>query len=601
MSRARARADGVTYSAIVNTWSNKRADGVTAALARLPLWPAHVPAGSAAVGVPPAPHRAVPAAYEPVRARSGRADPVLAALAALVLLTGVAIAADLGGPVTQVTVFWILMGGTEAVLCLLAWRACRLPPSAAHRRMWRAMSLAAFVWTVGVCLQIPTVADDPRSLEAALGGPAYSVCVLVGTLWVVWVMLTSPLGLGSHRERVRFWLDLATVMVAAGTFGCYITSVSAPGPYTGPAGELLRQLVGPTAFLVALFAVVKLLLGGQAPFTLAAGALGAAGAGVEGLTRGLQSVLIEHHRVSWVFGLQVAVIALLTASARVQQRQVQADPDLLYLARRRPYSLLPYVAVGVVYLLLVGVLATTGLDAAAWIVVTGAIGSTALVVVRQLAAFTDNARLLAELDSKVRELHAALGERDRLAAQLRRQAFHDNLTGLANRALFLQRLDEATGRPAAGAEADLAVMLIDLDDFKPVNDRLGHAAGDLLLTEMGRRLRGCVRDTDLVARLGGDEFAVLVAPLPPDLGLAALAERVVRAVGAPYRLTDAEVTVTASVGVTLARPGEQGASAILHHADMAMYTAKNRGKGTFQIGTGRDGAEVDTPAAAVRR
>jgi diguanylate cyclase (GGDEF)-like protein len=231
------------------------------------------------------------------------------------------------------------------------------------------------------------------------------------------------------------------------------------------------------------------------------------------------------------------------------------------------------------------VLASVGLDAKAWIVVVGAISSTALVVGRQLAAFTDNARLLAELDNRVDELHTALTERDELAARLHHQAFHDSLTGLANRALFLRRLDEAARRPADGRTADLVVMLVDLDDFKPVNDQFGHAVGDQLLTELGSRLRACVRDTDTVARLGGDEFAILMERISPNDDLSVIADRMVHAVQVPFQVEDTQVAVavTASVGIVMVRPGARLPGEILHDADMAMYAVKNRGKGGFEI------------------
>jgi diguanylate cyclase (GGDEF)-like protein len=244
---------------------------------------------------------------------------------------------------------------------------------------------------------------------------------------------------------------------------------------------------------------------------------------------------------------------------------------------------LPYIAIGVTYLLLVVVLARGGLDGKAWIVVVGAISSTALVVGRQLAAFTDNARLLVELDNRVEELNAALAERDELAARLHHQAFHDSLTGLANRALFLRRLDDAARQPADSRAGNLVVMLVDLDDFKPVNDQFGHAVGDLLLTEVGNRLCACVGDDDTVARLGGDEFAILMERTSSDDDVSALANRIVQAVEAPLQIMGSQVAVTASIGIVVVRPGARAAGEILHDADMAMYAVKNRGKGGFDI------------------
>jgi diguanylate cyclase (GGDEF)-like protein len=518
--------------------------------------------------------------------RSWRADPVLLVVASLALAAGLVLWLDLGDRTAQMIMYWPVTAGLEIALFVLGRRisqVAHLP--AATRRLWQAMSFAGLSYAIGAALQVPTVVRDPHSVLAALGGPAYSLCVLVGTLWLVWTMLTSPLGLRSRRERTRFWLDVATVMVAAATFGCYFTYLSANGVDTGSGslGTVLQLLIGPTAFLVGVFAAIKLLLGGQAPFTIPAALLGSAAATIEALIRGLQTTLVSHHRVSWDLGLQVLVVALLAASARAQQLQVRTGPRSPQLRRRRPYSVLPYIAIGITYLLLVVVLARAGLDAKAWIVIGGAISSTALVVGRQLVAFADNARLLAELDKRVDELHAALAERDELAARLQYQAFHDSLTGLANRALFLRRLDDAAHRSADGRTGDLVVMLVDLDDFKPVNDRLGHAVGDQLLVELGSRLRACVADTDTVARLGGDEFAILVERTLSDDDVSALADRMVRAVQAPLQVVDAQVAVTASVGIVIVGPGTRPPGEILHDADMAMYAVKNRGKGGFEI------------------
>ena len=215
--------------------------------------------------------------------------------------------------------------------------------------------------------------------------------------------------------------------------------------------------------------------------------------------------LISGDRLAWVLGLNVIASTILTGGARLQQLHVRTDPDRLRPRERRPYSLLPYVAIGATYLLLVVVLARVGLDGRSWLVVAGAITSTGLVVARQIMAFADNGRLVADLTSSLRE-------RDRLAARLTYLAYHDNLTGLANRALFQQELDAAAAKRETPA-AQLVVMLVDLDDFKPVNDTFGHAAGDELLVQVGARLRRSVRDGDLVARMGGDE--VRGAPAAP--------------------------------------------------------------------------------------
>jgi diguanylate cyclase (GGDEF)-like protein/PAS domain S-box-containing protein len=160
--------------------------------------------------------------------------------------------------------------------------------------------------------------------------------------------------------------------------------------------------------------------------------------------------------------------------------------------------------------------------------------------------------------------------------QLRHRAFHDELTGLANRALFFDRVEHALLQ-AARTNTKAAVLFIDLDDFKLVNDRLGHAAGDAVLREVAARLGACTRSADTVARLGGDEFGVLMegvaAPLATQVG-----ERVLAALQAPIAVADDFVVVSASVGVALSAPDVGDAEAFLRRGDRAMYEAKRGGK-----------------------
>jgi diguanylate cyclase (GGDEF)-like protein len=198
------------------------------------------------------------------------------------------------------------------------------------------------------------------------------------------------------------------------------------------------------------------------------------------------------------------------------------------------------------------------------------------------------AGLVREVEATVRELRgtegvlrASLGERDALAAQLEHQGFHDSLTDLANRALFNDRARHALAR-ARRDGGSLAVLFIDLDDFKVVNDSLGHGAGDRLLREVAGRLRGCLREHDTVGRLDGDEFAILAEDT--DLATArVLAERVLATLAAPFPLVGGQVTVRASVGIAVNEQFAQDEAQLLRNADIAMYAAKSRGKGTYEV------------------
>ena len=172
-------------------------------------------------------------------------------------------------------------------------------------------------------------------------------------------------------------------------------------------------------------------------------------------------------------------------------------------------------------------------------------------------------------------------ERRALEDQLAHQAFHDSLTGLANRVLFANRIEHALGRGKRHQNL-FAVLFIDLDDFKTVNDSLGHAAGDALLVAVAGRISSCIRPEDTCARLGGDEFAVMIEDLAsPDAALT-VARRILQVMGKPLTIEGSEVAVQGSVGVALGAI-DQTASEVMRSADLAMYRAKSEGKGRYAL------------------
>jgi diguanylate cyclase (GGDEF)-like protein/PAS domain S-box-containing protein len=173
-------------------------------------------------------------------------------------------------------------------------------------------------------------------------------------------------------------------------------------------------------------------------------------------------------------------------------------------------------------------------------------------------------------------------DRKRVEEELLHQAFHDSLTGLANRALFRDRVEHALVRRGRSG-SDPAVIYLDLDGFKHVNDGLGHEAGDNLLREVGTRLLSIVRSGDTVARLGGDEFAILVEQSAHmQIETEAIAERVLQTLTAPVDVGGQEVTLSASLGIALADP-DSTASQLLRDADIAMYQAKTTGKARWVL------------------
>jgi diguanylate cyclase (GGDEF)-like protein/PAS domain S-box-containing protein len=174
-----------------------------------------------------------------------------------------------------------------------------------------------------------------------------------------------------------------------------------------------------------------------------------------------------------------------------------------------------------------------------------------------------------------------ISQRKTLEEELKHQAFHDSLTGLANRALFRDRVEHALARHARRGEP-VAVLFLDLDDFKVVNDSLGHVAGDQLLGDVAERLMSCLRTGDTAARLGGDEFAVLIEGVTDPQEAAMLAERIIGSLGAPFSLEGKEIFVHASIGYAFSDKGTLNADELLRAADVAMYAAKAAGKGGYQ-------------------
>lgn len=193
--------------------------------------------------------------------------------------------------------------------------------------------------------------------------------------------------------------------------------------------------------------------------------------------------------------------------------------------------------------------------------------------------------------------------RRRFQEQLAHQAYHDGLTGLANRYLLHSRLNQAVSR-ARRQGRGVALLYLDLDGFKPVNDNQGHEVGDDLLVAVAERLVGSVRAEDTVARLGGDEFAIVMEDLDDPVAARLAAERIVSEVGRPFMVRDMRLSVGASVGVAFSSTGEDDGESMLRDADLAMYRAKDAGKNGYVFSADPVASAVSaprTPAPASRR
>ncbi|HEY0377469.1 MAG TPA: EAL domain-containing protein [Pyrinomonadaceae bacterium] len=195
-----------------------------------------------------------------------------------------------------------------------------------------------------------------------------------------------------------------------------------------------------------------------------------------------------------------------------------------------------------------------------------------------------------QAERHVEELSRYIAEQERISRALeetkehfRHAAFHDSLTGLPNRALFTELLRAAVANTRARGSHFFAVLFLDVDRFKNINDSLGHAHGDLLLAAFAQRLEGCLRPVDTLARLGGDEFAILLDGINNHSEAIRVAEHIQRELSAPFTLDQSTAFATASIGIALSTQGYECAEDVLRDADTAMYRAKDRGKARYEV------------------
>src|SRR5438309_512508 len=195
-----------------------------------------------------------------------------------------------------------------------------------------------------------------------------------------------------------------------------------------------------------------------------------------------------------------------------------------------------------------------------------------------------------QAERHVEELNRHIAEQERISSQLkeskehfRHAAFHDALTNLPNRALLAENLKFVIERAKQHEDYQFAVLFLDLDRFKNVNDSLGHSIGDQLLIAMARRLEHCIREVDMVARLGGDEFAILLDGISDSSDATSMAERIEEKLESPFNLSGHEVFTTTSIGIALSSTGYDHPEDMLRDADTAMYRAKAQGKACYEV------------------
>jgi diguanylate cyclase (GGDEF)-like protein len=441
---------------------------------------------------------------------------------------------------------------------LVAWRG-----STGRRSGWFAMAIALLGWGAGQAYwswsEIIAKAETPFPSVADFGFLIFPLAAAVA-------VLSFQRGTSFGRARLRAISD--GLIVSSALFILSWALVLGPVYVTG--GDTTFAFVVALAYPIGdliVMALVLLLLsrlaGNRGPMLILSAGLLAMVIADSGFA--YLSTSGNYHTGSIIDVVWVAAFLLCAVAAVADTSAAHRTHEFAGVTRLAMYMpIIPFVGGGLVI-----AVKAWGSNFDDVLIVSGLL-MIGLLVVRQTLVLSENGQLVAVVNQREEEL--------------RHQAFHDSLTGLANRLLFRDRVEHAASLRSLNDDHELTVLFLDLDDFKLVNDRLGHAAGDKLLVDVAERLRACLRKGDTVARLGGDEFAVL---LQDDFeGPDQLGRRVIDAMEMPFQLGPSRAQITASVGVARLPVGSD-ASAIsdrlLQCADVAMYAAKRTHKGSYVV------------------
>jgi diguanylate cyclase len=497
----------------------------------------------------------------PVRAGSTARTSIVVALVAgsMAYVTYLAVAPGTAWSVTvanDITQTLVPLAIAAPALFLAAWRS-----HGRRRASWLLLAAAAVSWGLGqlVWTWFEVVREEvvPYPGWADLG---YLACVPLLVAGVVVFPSSSLRSIGRARAVVDGLIAAGAALYAS--YGTFLGSVY--GTHDGPILDRLIAVTYPAADIVAITVILAVLARRSRRMTgpLPIVAMGMVSLAVADLAFAFLTAHGTYGNdpvtdLGWPLGF-----ALLAAAPWLGAEPTGAA---LPTSQRSLLSvILPYLPL-VPGLLVFAYRSTTGQPFGTFLGVTGAVLAV-LLVSRQVVTVLENRELTGHLEQTVSELR----ERER---RLEHQAFHDPLTALANRALFCDRLDHALAQRRPGP---IAVLFADIDDFKVVNDTLGHDAGDQVLVSVGERLRACVRAGDTVARLGGDEFAVLLEGEDATRDGLVLADRVLDAFDVPYPVNGRDLSLGVSLGLAdgCYRPGDP----VLEDADLAMYAAKGAGK-----------------------
>ncbi|GIF15498.1 putative bifunctional diguanylate cyclase/phosphodiesterase [Actinoplanes teichomyceticus] len=467
---------------------------------------------------------------------------------------------------TLAVVGWLLLGApgnlyvgyaggpiAMAAAVVACWQVGSTAPlPRAVRSFWRQLRYA------GVFLLISAVISLLRANNNTGLSPYVGLPMLAGVVILMVAMLRLPFGERTALGWLRALLDGATVAVASTLIFWYVVLDLAPpgtslvariaAAVVGVSGVLLLVVIGKAAAAPsAAVHPASLRVLAVAPLVDMAGTILL----IAGEQRGRLTLSV----------LALPLVALsMAVSAHLQRREPGAPAQpVIGAAQRSIFNLLPFIAVTATAALVVSVSAQE-MSTRQRTVIIGAVLIAGFVVARQLLSLHEN--------------NIALRGIRRQQAELERLALSDNLTGLLNRTGFgmalAERIDERL--PATA-------LLIDIDDFKMINDTLGPAAGDQLLYHLGQRLREHCRPGEPAARLGGDEYAVLLPTDDPVVAEAATA-RLLAGLGEPFRIGDQQLLLHASAGIAVAADGES-ADEVQRNADIAMYAAKESGKASW--------------------
>ena len=439
-----------------------------------------------------------------------------------------------------------------AVACALL--AARRAPTVGGRRAWLLIGLAFAAFGLGDVAW--------AYMDAAPGGSPFPSIADVGYLAFYPLLLIGLLVLPRERPKtpVGTVLDLAIVVVGSGTVVWWLVLEPVAAASSSAPEATLVALAYPVLDLLVLFALAAALMSrlvGTSRTALVLLAIGIILNVVADLSYARLSLEGAYQAGAWMDSAWSAAWTAMCLAGVIEVRTIGAvRPAGAVSVTTRPLSFIPYLAVAGLFGLLLGATATGG--SAPTVLVVGATFVTGLVMGRQVI------------------------ERRQFEAELRDQAYHDPLTGLANRTLFVDRIDQALRRSRRGGGVP-SLLYLDLDDFKTINDSLGHAVGDRVLVEIAGRLAGVIRAVDTAARLGGDEFAILLEETRSVEEAVVVAGRIQAVLRPLIEIDGSAVGTGASIGIVRPDARASASMELLRDADIAMYAAKREARGSYRI------------------